>query len=56
MLAKTMRIVIQTGFFLHINWLQTLLTLNNGVFPVIVKRSYVQLRDGSTAQFNMAHE
>ena len=26
----------------------TLLTLNNGVFPVTVQRSYVQLRDWST--------
>ena len=36
------------AFFLIIIWLLTLLTLNNGVFPAIVQRSYVQLRDRST--------
>ena len=40
--------VVQICFFLIIIWLLTLLTLNNGVFPAIVQRSYVQLRDRST--------
>ena len=50
MLAKTMRINSYSNmpFFTH-QLLETLLTVSNGVFPVTVKRSYVQLTDGSSA-------
>ena len=50
MLAKTMCINSYSNMpFLLVIWLLTLPALNNGVFPVTVQHSYVQLRNSSTA-------
>ena len=37
--------------FLLIIWLLTLLTLNNGVFPAILQRSYVQLSSAQVTKW-----